>query len=117
MSRKAVGILLKCFAILAFAAMLYHIIGVIKPFDATPAWRHGLFVGINIICIYGFIKKPYWFIWFFALLMLQQFYSHGSHFMHLLSQQKFGWIDFCVLLLMPAGFILLFIEKRLSRNT
>ena len=117
MNKKVLQILFIVFALLAIAAMVYHIIGAIKPFDATPARRHSLFVGINIICIYGLLKRPVWFIWFWALLTFQQLYSHGSHFVRLLAESKFTWIDFGVLVLMPVIFILLLIDKRLTRKS
>jgi hypothetical protein len=117
MNKKALQILFVAFSLLAFAAMVFHIIGAIKPFDATPAWRHSLFIGINIICIYGLLKRPNWFVWFWAILTLQQLYSHGSHFLRLLSENKFTWIDFGVLVLMPAIFVLLLIDKKLTRNS
>jgi hypothetical protein len=117
MNRRTTKILLVIFALLAFAAMLYHTYNVIKPFDATPVWRHSLFIGINMICIYGLLKRPDWFIWFFGILTLQQLYSHGSHFIRLLTESKFTWIDFCVLLLMPIGFILLLFDKKSTRDT
>jgi hypothetical protein len=116
MNKKALQILFIAFALLALAAMVYHVIGAIKPFDATPAWRHSLFIGINIICIYGLLKRPVWFIWFWTLLTLQQLYSHGAHFVRLLSENKFTWIDFGVLVLMPVIFILLLIDKKSTRN-
>lgn len=117
MSKKALQIQFTIFALLAFAAMVYHIVGSIKPFDATPAWRHALFVAINIICIYGLLKRPVWFTWFWALLVVQQLYSHGSHFIRLLSQGKFAWIDFGVLVITPVIFILLIVDKRSTRNS
>lgn len=117
MSKKAFQILFIVFALLAAAAMIYHIIGAIKPFDATPAWRHILFIGINIICIYGLVKRPVWFTWFWLLLTLQQLYSHGSHFFRLLGEDKFTWIDFGVLLLMPLILILLLTDKKSNSDT
>ena len=117
MSKKALQILFIVFALFASAAMIYHIIGAIKPFDATPAWRHGIFVGINIICIYGLLKRPNWFIWFWGLLTLQQLYSHGVHFVRLLAENKFTWIDFGVLSLMPLIFILLVADKKSNSDT
>lgn len=107
MSKKLLQILFTAFALLAFAAMVYHIAGTIKPFDSTPAWCHALFVAINIICMYGLLKRPAWFIWFWTALTFQQLYSHGSHFAELLSENKFIWIDFGVLILMPVIFFFL----------
>jgi hypothetical protein len=114
MNKKALQILFIAFALLAFAAMVYHVIGAIKPFDATSAWRHTLFVGINIICIYGLLKRPRWFVWFWGILTLQQLYSHGSHFLRLLSENKFNRIDFGVLLLMTLIFTLLLAERKVK---
>lgn len=102
-------------AIMAFAPLFYHIAGAVKPFDATPVWRHTLFIGINVICIYGLLKRPNWFVWFFGILTLQQLYSHGSHFINLQQEDKVNLIDAAVLLLMPLVFILLLIDKK--RNT
>ena len=117
MSRRTIKILFVTFALLAFAAILYHIYGVIKPFDATPVWRHSLFIGISIICIYGLLKRPVWFIWFFGILTLQQLYSHGSHFIRLLTESKFNWIDLCVVLLTPLCFILLLFDRKSTCDT
>jgi hypothetical protein len=114
MNKKSFQILFIAFALLAFAAMVYHIIGAIKPFDATPAWRHSLFIGINTICFYGLLKRPTWFVWFWGILTLQQLFSHGSHFFRLLSENKFIWIDFGVLMLMPLIFILLLTERKIK---
>jgi hypothetical protein len=117
MSKKVIPAMFVAFALLAFAAMLYHTYGALKPFDATPAWRHSLFIAINIICIYGLLKRPDWFVCFWAILSLQQLYSHGSHFLKLLSENKFTLIDFGVLLLMPLIFVLLLIDRKSSVNT
>jgi len=100
------------FAVLAFAAMLYHTIGAVQPFDATPVWRHVLFIGICTICIYGLLKRPQWFVWFFAILTIQQLYSHGRHFIQLLQEGKLNLIDAAVLLLTPLLFILLWRDRK-----
>ena len=117
MNNKSRDRILIAFAVPGIAAVIYHIVGAINPFDATPAWRHGLLIGVSIICIYGLLKRPGWFVWFFGLLTLQQLYSHGSHFLRLLSENKFSWIDFGVLLLMPLIFVLLLIDRKSSANT
>lgn len=114
MSKKAIPVMFAVFALLAFAAMLYHVYGATKSFDDTPSWHHSLFIGINIICIYGLLKRPVWFAWFWGLLTIQQLYSHGSHFVRLLSENKFTGIDFGVLLLMPLIFILLLKYKKIK---
>ncbi|MEI9956909.1 MAG: hypothetical protein WDM90_11530 [Ferruginibacter sp.] len=112
MNKKAKQIIFKIFALLAFAAMLYHTIGAVQPFDETPIWRHTIFIGICTICVYGFLKRPKWFVWFFGVLMIQQLYSHGNHLIHLLQENKFNFIDAAVVLLTPVIFILLLKDKR-----
>lgn len=100
------------FAVLAFAAMLYHTIGAVQPFDATPAWRHTLFIGICTICIYGLLKRPKWFVWFFGIVTVQQLYSHGSHFIKLLQEHKINVTDTAVIVLTPLVFILLLLDRK-----
>lgn len=100
------------FAILAFAAMLYHTIGAVQPFDSTPVWRHILFIAICTTCIYGVLKRPQWFVWFFSVLTVQQLYSHGSHLIKLLQENKLNLIDVTVLLLTPLLCMLLWRDKK-----
>jgi hypothetical protein len=115
MNNKARHIAFIIFSVFAFAAMLYHTAGAVQPFDATPAWRHSLFIGICTVCVYGLLKRPKWFIWFFGILTVQQLYSHGSHFISILQgENKVNLIDAAVLLLMPPVFILLLIDR--SKN-
>ena len=112
MNNKIRHILFFVFAVLAFAALLYHTIGAVQPFDTTPAWRHTLFIGICTICMYGFLKRPKWFVWFFGLLLVQQLYSHGSHFVQVYRENKINTIDAAVLLLMPLAFVLLLTDRK-----
>jgi hypothetical protein len=102
---------------LVFFELIYHTVGAVNPFDAAPVWRHSLFIGINIMCIYGLLKRLNCFIWFWGILTVRQLYSHGSHFVRLLPENKFIWIDFAVLLLMPSGCILLLIDKKSTADT
>jgi hypothetical protein len=112
MTSKARHILFMVFAGLAFAAMLYHTVGAVQPFDATPAWRHTLFIGVCTISIYGLLKRPKWFLWFFGVLTVQQLYSHGSHLIQLLQETKLNFIDAAVVLLMPLVFTLLLMDSK-----
>ncbi len=100
------------FAVLCFTVLIYHIVGAIQPFDATPAWRHVIFIGVCSISIYGLLKRPGWFVWFFGLLTLQQLYSHGSHFVNQLSDGKINWIDLTVVVVTPIVFILLLADRK-----
>jgi hypothetical protein len=113
MSKKALNIIFYAFAIISFIAMLCHIKGIFYPTTLTPAWRHGVFVFINILSIYGVIKRPKWFIWFAAILTLQQWYSHGSFALHLWqTENKIHWISIADIILLSLLLTLLIIEKR-----
>jgi hypothetical protein len=116
MSKKTRHILFIIFAVLAFAALLYHTAGAVQPFDKTPAWRHALFIGINTICIYGLLKRPKWFVWFFGVLAVQQLYSHGSYAIELWQQQHLvHWISVADILLLPVLLILLLADKKIKQ--
>ena len=113
MSKKALNIILYAFAFISFIVMLYHIKGIFHPTTLTPAWRHGIFVLINIICIYGLLKRPIWFIWFVAILTLQQWYSHGSYALELWQiENKIHWISLAVIIFLPLLLTLLIIERK-----
>jgi hypothetical protein len=118
MSKKALHIIFYAFAIISFIAMLYHIKGIFYPITLTPVWRHGIFVCINIICIYGVIKRPKWFIWFAAILTLQQCYSHGTYAIHLWqTENKIHWISIGDIILLPVLVWLLFIDRKIKYPT
>ena len=99
-------------AALCFGVLIYHVIGVIQPFDKSPAWRHAIFIGVCSISVYGLLKRPEWFVWFFGLLVVQQLYSHGSHFINQLHNGKINWIDVAVIIITPIVFILLLADRK-----
>jgi len=112
MSSRSKNMVFIVFAALAFAAMLYHVAAFVQPLDESPPWRHAIFIAVCTVCIYGLLKRPKWFVWFFGILMIQQLYSHGSHLLLLLKENKFNLIDGAIVLLMPLVFILLLKEKK-----
>jgi len=117
MSSRTRNILFTACVILAVFALIYHLIGIFYKINDSPVWRHALFIFINIICVYGLLKKPGWFTWFFGILLLQQWYSHGSYIgWYWKNEHRIDWISVAVVLLMPAVFMLLLSEKR-SRVT
>ncbi len=99
-------------AFFALLAALYHVAAFVQVIDNSPSWRHSVFIGISTICIYGLIKRPKWFIWFFGILMVQQLYSHGSHLLMLLKENKFNLVDAAIVFIMPLVFILLLREQK-----
>jgi hypothetical protein len=93
-SYKARDKLFKVFAALFLIAAVYHVIAVFYKVDESPIWRHLLFVAINLFCIYGILKRPNFFLFFIALLLVQQYYSHGSYLVSLWNaKRQIHWIS------------------------
>lgn len=116
-SKKARTILFQGFAILFLLAAIYHIVGAFfYKVDDSPAWRHLLFVGINLWCMYGVLKRPAYFVYVVVLLLIQQYYSHGTYMMRLWAEQKqIHWISVVDLLLLPVAFICLMEDAKMKR--
>jgi hypothetical protein len=113
MSKKILHIIFYVFAIIGFIAMLHHIKGIFYPTILSPSWRHCIFVFINIISIYGVIKRPKWFIWFVILLTVQQWYSHGGYALHIWqTESKIHWISIADIILLPLLVTLLIFERK-----
>ena len=107
-SSKARKILFIVFAILASVVALYHLIGIFYKINESPAWRHAIFFLVNIICIYGFIKRPKYFILFLSVLLIQQYYSHGIYMVNMwVIQKKIHWISVLNLLILTLALICL----------
>lgn len=98
---------------LTFIVGSYHLIGIFyKVNDATPA-HHALFTVINFICVYGFIKRPKFFVFAFGVLVIQQYYSHGSSLIeHWQTYHTINWIDFFILFFAPIFLVYLVIDWR-----
>lgn len=85
---------------------LYHSNKYFFPLPGESVLSHLLFVGIDSICVFGMIKRPRWFNWFFALLTLQQWYSHGGHLLHEWeAHQYINFADLAIVVLMPVIFV------------
>jgi hypothetical protein len=62
-----------------FVAASFHAVAIFAPAIAppSPAWRHALFVLVNLGAGLGMLKRPRWFVPLFGLLCVQQLVSHG----------------------------------------
>ena len=117
-SLKTRNTLFKIFAALAGIVAIYHLVGLFYKVDESPVMRHFLFVIINIFCIYGFLKRPKYFIGFVSLLFIQQFYSHGTYMLNLWLQTKqIHWISVLVLLILPISLFCLIEDYYWQRNS
>jgi hypothetical protein len=73
---------------------------------------HAIFVAINAIEAYGMLRRPRWFIPFFAVMVVQQLYSHGSWALDAYRLGRPDWRSWMVLLTMPAMLLLLVYDAR-----
>ena len=100
------------FAVFFFVSAIYHLAALFFEINSSPLWRNVLFVGINLFVAYFLLRRPRWFIYLFVLLMLQQLYSHGSDLIDLWNaQHKVDWLSLAVLLMLPAIFIFLLLDR------
>ncbi|MGZ3422605.1 MAG: hypothetical protein ACXWUG_00195 [Polyangiales bacterium] len=100
----------RIFVILAIgfaAAAAFHAVAMLVPIDTTPRWRHALFVAIDLALAALMVRRPPWFPWVFALLVMQQAYSHGTS---LVAHAKAGTVDVpsvVTLIALPIALVLL----------
>jgi hypothetical protein len=102
-------------AIVAGMVAAYHIYYAGSTTEAVMT-RHIVFACINLLLIFLFLKRPSLFIIFFALLTVQQLYSHGSRFLVYLSKNDIDWISGGVIILMPLLLYLLILENRTEKK-
>jgi len=96
------------FAFFFLITAVYHFAGLFYPVNDAPKWRHALFVGINLLCIYGMLKRPKWFMYFFFVLLVQQLNGHGASLMDYWNKNhSISWIDLSVVLTAPLMFLML----------
>lgn len=101
------------FAVLAVIIAVYHVIGIFYTVDGSPAWRHGIFVCINLFCVYGILNRPKYFILIVFLLLVQQCYSHGQRMVKMwAAQQRIDWVSVFVLVLLLIALICLIEDQR-----
>jgi hypothetical protein len=116
-SDKIRKVLFFVFAGLAMLAAVYHVTGICYQADGSAYWRHGIFAGISLFCCYGFLKRPGYFTIIIAVLLMQQYYSHGSFLLHLWAEQKkIHWISVFDLILLPIALLCLIEDYRLKKS-
>jgi hypothetical protein len=115
--KKVFKIIFIIFAVFFFISAGYHLVAIFARLNDSPFWRNLVFVVINTFTGFCLLKRYRWFIFFFFLLMIQQIYSHGSDLISLWhAQHKIDWISLLVLLVMPAIFIFLLLDRHGKLN-
>jgi len=106
------NVLFKVFALLTCVTAIYHLLSVFYRVDETPAWRHLVFFLINCFCVYGVLKRPAYFVYLFAVLVIQQYYSHGTYVIRFWHEKKqVHWVSVFILLLLPIALICLIKDR------
>jgi len=72
--------LLVCAGFGCFAVALFHAAAIVWPqiSEPSPAPRHAVFVGINLLFGVAFVRRARWLPWPFLALTAQQLWSHGG---------------------------------------
>ena len=116
-SAKTRSILFILFGVVLIAAAIYHLFRIIYKVDDLPVWRHLLFVGIDLFCVYGTLKRPKYFVYFIVIFFIQQYYSHGTYLMNMWNEKKqIHWISVFDLLLLPIGLICLIEDYKVKKK-
>lgn len=101
------------FALLAigfFAAASFHAVAIFAPGigPPSPAWRHALFVLVNVSVGLGMLRRPRWFPPLFGLLVAQQLVSHGLFSWEVWqTEHRIDWGSVVVFVFMPVTLVLL----------
>jgi hypothetical protein len=102
------NILFRLSAIIFCLVMMFHLVGIFYPINETSVWRHILFAVVNLFCVYGTLNRPKYFVYLVALLLVQQYFSHGTYVVNKWVEEKqIHWISAFDLLLLPIVFICL----------
>ncbi|MCW3109168.1 MAG: hypothetical protein JWQ09_3674 [Segetibacter sp.] len=114
-SPKVRNVLFNVTAVLLFLTAVYHFVGLFYKINDSPTWRHLLFVAINLFCVYGFLKRPKYFVYFVVVLLVQQYYSHGTYLVKLwIEKRQIDWISVFDLLLLPVALICLLEDRKMK---
>lgn len=106
------------FALFWVIAAAYHLVGLFGLANDDPAWRHALFVVIDLLLAYGILKRPRYFSWLFLVFLVQQSYTHGSRFLNQWEQQgTVDWISLLVLVVLPVVFYWLRKDEKARQAT
>lgn len=114
--RLAAGVLL--------SAAVYHCAAAINPaiekavygvgyLPGYPSWRHLLWVSIDVSLAGLLLRCPWWLLWPYIVMLVEQLHGHGGNAWRLWAQSgRISWIDVGVL----AGEFLLFFFLILDRH-
>jgi hypothetical protein len=105
-------------AVLFIGAGLYHLYGLIASMaDPGLAAFHAAFVVIDPITAYLLLRRPDWFPYAFAVLTVQQIYSHGMEALTLWrAASAIDYVSLFIIVFMPSLFVLIVYDAALKRS-
>ncbi len=100
-------------ATVGFLAVAWHGAALLIPSFAArhypvgyPAWRHGVFIAINLAFSWLFLARPPWLIWPYSLLVMQILAGHGASVVNLWRRDAhMDWISVLVVAIALVGLI------------
>jgi H+/Cl- antiporter ClcA len=100
-------------AIAALVAV-FHAVAIVRPevSEPSPAWRHALFVVVNLVAGALFVARVRWLPVPFALLAAQQVWSHGSSFLEARAAGHTDLQSVAVLVTLPVLAVLVALGRR-----
>lgn len=110
----------RVFHLLSIAALMiavYHTAAVIYRLDTSPVLRHVAFATICVACSYGFHRRHPYFIFCFVILVIQQYYSHGTYLvLEWARHHAIDWPSIILLITYPFILLLLWKDWRATRS-
>ena len=105
-------------AVLFVGAGLYHLYGLIASLaDPRLAAFHAAFVVIDPVTAYLLLRRPDWFPYAFAMLTVQQIYSHG---MEALTAWRvtsaIDYVSLFIILFMPSLLVLVVYDALMRKS-
>lgn len=101
------------------AAAVYHAVGVFRPawLEPAPVWRHALFVGLNLLLAAGFLLRPPFLVWLFAVFVAEQLYGHGLRAWTIwTAEHRVDWTGLVPMVFTPIMLFLLVLDARARRR-
>lgn len=120
MTERTRAVVFPVCALCAVAAAAFHAAAMASPavarieYESTyPAWRHVLFIVIDVAAARLLLIRQPWFVWAYAVLTIQVLNGHGRGAWQLwVDHQRFDWISAAISLAAPAILVLLLVDRR-----
>jgi hypothetical protein len=105
-------------AILFVGAGLYHLYGLIASMaDPGLAAFHAAFVVVDPITAYLLLRRPDWFPYAFAVLTVQQIYSHGMEALAAWrATSAIDYVSLFIIVLMPSLLVLIVYDAAMKKS-